>query len=135
MGGAEGVSLAAVLGLALVSTALLALLRQAKPEFGVMLSVAACGLLLVLALGWVLPVVQEIGRLAGLVGLGEPEAQLLGKALGLCMITQLACDACRDAGESAIASRVELAGRAAVVALALPQFAQLLSIALGLIGW
>ena len=49
-------------------------------------------------------------------------------------MAQFAADACRDAGESALASRVELAGKMAVVLLSLPLFGEITSVALGLLG-
>ncbi len=39
---------------------------------------------------------------------------------GFCFLTQLGCDTCRDAGESAVAAKVELAGRVAVLVLSMP---------------
>ncbi len=46
----------------------------------------------------------------------EPAAryniQVIFKALGVCFIAQLATDACNDAGESAIASKIEMASTA-----------------------
>ena len=56
------------------------------------------------------------------------------KSLGICYITQLAADTCKDAGEGAMAGRIELSGRVAVLILALPMFTALLQIAVGLIG-
>ena len=46
--------------------------------------------------------------------------QVLLKALGICYITQLAADTCKDAGQQAIATKVELAGKVAVLAIAMP---------------
>ena len=44
------------------------------------------------------------------------------KCLGICFVTQLGCDVCRDCGENALASQLELAGRAAVLIAAVPLF-------------
>ena len=59
---------------------------------------------------------------------------LLLRALGLCLTTQFACDVCKDAGETAIAARLETAGRAALLLLAMPLFSSLLEQALSLLG-
>ena len=64
-----------------------------------------------------------------------PEAgSILLKSLGICLITQIACDTCRDIGETAIASRLETAGKAAMLLLILPMFLGLLEQAVFLIG-
>ena len=54
------------------------------------------------------------------------------KALGACWLAQFAADACRDAGEGALASKVELAGKTAVLLLILPLFAEVANLALDL---
>ena len=47
------------------------------------------------------------------------------KAIGICCITQLAADVCRDAGESALTTAVLLTGKIALLLLALPMIAPL----------
>ena len=59
---------------------------------------------------------------------------LVFKALGVCLLTQFSADACLDAGEKALASRVEFAGRIAVVLLALPLFEEIAEAVLSLTG-
>jgi len=53
--------------------------------------------------------------------------------VGVCFITQLACDLCRDAGENAIAARVETAGKAAILLISLPLFEQVLELVMVLL--
>ena len=56
------------------------------------------------------------------------------KALGICVVTGFIADLCRDAGQSALASRAELAGRCAVFILSLPLLNSLLETARKIIG-
>jgi stage III sporulation protein AD len=49
-------------------------------------------------------------------------------------LAQFAADACRDAGESALASKMELAGKITILILALPLFEKITQTAVGLIG-
>lgn len=51
------------------------------------------------------------------------EADYLGvivKSLGICFTSQVGCDCCRDCGENALASQLELTGKAAMLLTALP---------------
>ena len=52
---------------------------------------------------------------------------ILFKAVGICLLTQLAGDVCRDSGESSIASKIELAGRAAILLTAMPLIQEVLA--------
>ena len=122
-----------ILGIALVGSAVCVLLRQYRPEYA-MLAALGCGMLLfgmiLLRLEPLLDAVEQIGaRLA----IDQRYAQAVIKALGICYVVQLASDTCRDAGQSALAGKVELAGKVAVALVALPLFQQLLELALSLI--
>ena len=119
----NGVSLA---GLAVVVALLTVVVRQYKAEYGMAVGVAGGVLLLVLVLAQMAGMLDSLTGLIERAGIHQEWLSLLLKALGICYITQFASDCCRDAGESALASKAELAGRVAVVLLALPMLAQLL---------
>ena len=50
------------------------------------------------------------------------------RTFAVCYITQMASDSCADAGEKSIAAKIELAGKFAIVLLALPVFDRLMEV-------
>jgi len=129
---AAGVLTLAV-GLLLCGALLAVVLRSWRPELALCLSLAAGVLVVGLLLGQVTPLLAALRRLAEAGGLS---GQLLGvvlKAAGICLVTQLTADTCRDAGESALASKAELVGRVLLLLLAVPLFEQILTLVTGLI--
>ncbi len=123
-----------IAGIGILAAVLCIIVRQYKPEMALGLS-AACGVLIMgAAVVMLSPSVSAITQLTEAAGLDNGYAQILLKALAVCYITQLSADCCRDAGESAIASKVELAGKAALVAISLPVFASLAELVTGLIN-
>ena len=54
--------------------------------------------------------------------------------MGICFVTEFACDICRDAGQSALASNVALAGKVMVLVTAVPLYSQILNTVLTLMG-
>lgn len=126
--------MASVIGITVVAVVVAVLFRQYRPEYGVLISLITGILLLGLVVKGLTPAIEQISNLAEKVGMYGDYTDVLVKSLGICFLTQIACDTCKDAGESAIASKVELAGKAAVVILTLPLFQKLLSIALDLIS-
>ena len=109
------------------------IVRQYKPEMALGIS-TACGILILTAVITMLaPSVSAIAELTEAAGLDEGYAAILLKALAVCYITQLAADCCRDAGESAIAGKIELAGKSAIVVISLPVFASLAELVTNLI--
>ena len=67
-------------------------------------------------------------------GISDTYVSIVFKALGVCLLTQLAADACRDAGETGLAAKAELTGKFALLTLALPLFRKVGELAQTLIG-
>lgn len=115
----------AIAGIGILSAVLCVIVRQYKPEMALGIS-TACGVLILIAVITMLsPSVEAIVRLTEAAGLDNGYAAILLKALAVCYITQLSADCCRDAGEAAIATKIELAGKAAIVVISLPVFTSL----------
>ena len=125
---------AAIVGLALAAAALCALLKRYHGEYALLVSVGTGLLIAAQLFSSLIPVLDEINRLMDQAGMAAEYGAILLKVAGLCFLAQFGADACRDAGESALASRVETAARLAMTAAALPLFRQLAETALSLIG-
>lgn len=113
-----------------IITALLALsLRGQRPEFAMLLSLG-CGVFVLLnLLGQMKGILSGLERvMAGLSGQSDLNGIIL-KALGICIVAELGSQCCRDAGEAAIAAKVELAAKTALVLMCMPVFTQLLETA------
>lgn len=120
--------IAAIVGAGIVAAALSAVLKRFHAESGLFVSIAASLFILFAVLGALTPLTELIGELADEAGTDTACIAILMKALAVSLITQLAADSCRDSGEGAIASKIELAGKAAVLLIAVPLFEALLGI-------
>ena len=118
-----------------VMAAVLALfLRKYSPEYALVTGLIAGVLLLFLVINDVGPIFSSLQRLFEKAGLSTEYGGQLFKALGICILTQLSADACRDAGENGLATQTEWAGRIALLVLALPLFENVALIASKLIN-
>lgn len=123
-----------IAGMAVTVAAFGVLLKQYKKEYALLLGVAGGVLIFLLVIAKAQPAFSEIQKLLSGVHVNAGYAPVLMKSLGVCFVAQLASDVCRDAGESAMASKVELAGKIAVLLLALPLFGQVAQLAINLVG-
>ncbi|MBQ1236693.1 MAG: stage III sporulation protein AD [Oscillospiraceae bacterium] len=114
------------IGIGLIGMILAVLFRQHKPEYAPLISLAAGLAVVFLLLGQLEPIFSQMEEILQQAGIGTEYIAVLLKSLGICYITQLAADTCRDAGESAIASKMELAGKITVLTLAVPYFTGML---------
>ena len=123
-----------MVGLCVIAALLCVVLRPLHPELAMILSLAAGSILLLAVVGevgQVLALAQKMMEKAHLPGAYMP---ILLKALGICLLTQVACDTCRDAGETALSVKLEMAGKIAVLVLSLPLFEEILMVIQALIA-
>lgn len=121
-------------GVLAVTAFLAVLLRQYRPEAALAISVLAGGAVAALLLGTLAQPLGTVSEWLERGGVDDATVALLLKALGICLLTQLTADVCRDAGETALATHTELAGKAALLLLILPMFVQILDLAVTFIN-
>ena len=109
-------------------------LKKYTPEISAVLSGAAGAVILIAVMQRTAPVVREISELSDRAGISSAYGRVLLKTIGICFLCQFTADTCRDSGQSSLASKVELAGKIAVLLTALPLFEDILQIAAGLLG-
>ena len=109
-----------LLGLTAAEIVLYSLLKQYKPEYAV-LSEAACAVAaLWMIAGELADVRQFFSQALESAGIKTEYASVLLKTLGTALISQFAANAARDNGQSALAEKIEFAGRVLMLSLALP---------------
>jgi stage III sporulation protein AD len=122
----------AVSVICLSSAVLAVILRQYKPEYAMLISVVAgCGVLTLIVYS-VMPVLDELSSINSRIGTAGEYIKTVIKALGICYIGQFAADACRDAGESSLAGKIELGAKVSIVALSLPLLSELMQVIISL---
>ena len=123
-----------ILGIAVASAILILSVKKTEPEVAMALRIAV-GIAVALAvISQIEPIFTAVRTFFEQTGQDSEIIKVLLKSVGICIIVEFAADLCRDAGESALAGRVEFAGRITVTLLLIPMLTQLLEIAVTLIG-
>lgn len=107
--------------------------RKNVRELGLALALAAGAMILAFALGAVGSVRAFMERLGDLAGLSPAVLEPVMKTVGIALVTKLAAEVCRDAGEGGIASAVEIAGAVLALFVALPLLEAVLDTVTGLL--
>lgn len=121
-------SIFTVCGFAVVSACAIAVIRQLRPELASIAAAVAGVLICAYVVETVAPLISFIKGIASEHGV-ESYFTLMLKALAISFCCKTASEICRDCGESGLASRVELAGKAGIVLISLPIIVKLLEIA------
>ena len=103
-----------------------AVVRQQRPEMRMAVAAAVGLAALGLAMQGIGSGVESLRALAYDAGMGGESVSVLIRATGIAMIAEFGEQLCRDADETALAGRVELAGRAALLGMTAPMMTGLL---------
>ena len=117
-----------IVGAAIVAAILAVILRHTRPEYAVVLGLTSSVIFLLWAVGSIVPIIDLLKELVDKTNLTSEYQEILLKTLGISFITQMGSDCCKDAGENAIAQKVELCGKITIVALSLPLFQDILAV-------
>lgn len=122
-----------VMALAIAAAFGAAAIKKYTPEISAALAVTAGAVILISLLAKVIPIIGNISSYISQAGLDSTYGTVLIKTIGICFLCQFTSDACRDAGQSSLASKVELASKISVILAALPLFENILNVSVGLI--
>lgn len=114
--------------IALLGALLAAFLRPTSPVFALFVSLA-CGI--VLLAGILEPlglIVRDVSRIMASAGLESRLYLPVLKAVGIAALVRIVAALCRDAGQSALAVKLELAGTIASVAVCIPLVQQVFAL-------
>ena len=123
-------SLVAICGLVLAVMLFLLLIRQFRPELAPPLSLCMTLFLTLASMAVMIPLLSYLKQLR--LEKFEQYLPYLFKSMGISLLSATAADLCRDVGEGAIASKLDLLGRCEIAALSLPLLKELLTLAEGL---
>ncbi len=112
--------IAQIVGLALVTTILLLILRQEKPVMAVVLSIVFSIIIFTLMMGKMGSIINVMKELTRRAEINYFFLATILKILGVAYLGEFAAAICQDAGEEAVAKKVEFASKIIIAVLALP---------------
>ncbi|HWP95917.1 MAG TPA: stage III sporulation protein AD [Syntrophomonadaceae bacterium] len=112
--------IAQIVGLALVTTVLLLILRQERPVMAVLLSITFSILIFTLMMGKMGSIINLMEELTRRAQVNYYFLATVIKILGVAYLGEFAAAICQDAGEQAVAKKVEFAAKIIIAVLALP---------------
>ena len=117
-----------IIGIGLLALIIIVILKQYKPEFAIYVSMIAGVLILVLAIQKLTGIINLLQSLANKTYINKSFLSILLKITGIAFITEFAVSICSDAGEKAIASKIEIGSKVIIIAMSMPIISSLLEL-------
>ncbi|MCG0314552.1 MAG: stage III sporulation protein AD [Calditerricola sp.] len=109
-----------VVGVGLVATVLILILKEHKPLFAFSLTVFTGVMIFFLLVKQISAVIRVIERLAVQAEVNLIYLETILKIIGVAYIAEFGAQITRDAGQGAIATKIELAGKVLILVMAIP---------------
>ena len=119
-----------IIGIGLLALIIIVILKQYKPEFAIYVSMVAGVLILVLSIQKLTGIINLLQSLANKTYINKSFLSILLKITGIAFITEFAVSICSDAGEKAIASKIEIGSKIIIISMSVPIISSLLEIIL-----
>lgn len=122
-----------IIAIGLVATLMAVLLKNQRPEISLQISVVTGLIIFILIISKLSSVITVLESVAQKIDIDLVYITTIFKIVGIAYLAEFGAQVCRDAGEGAIASKIEFAGKVLIMVLAIPILVSLLNIIIKLL--
>lgn len=122
-----------IIGVSFIALISIIIVKQYKPEFAIYVSIVAGAIILYMVLDKLGNVINLLQSISEKSGVNSEFLKLLLKITGIAFLTEFAINMCKDAGEGAIANKVEIGSKVVIISMSIPIISNLLEVILKLI--
>lgn len=121
-----------IVGIGIIAVVLSSTIKKQRPEIALQLSIATGLIIFVVVIVKLSAVIDFLQNFSKKANIDSTYINILLKIVGIAYIAEFGAEVCKDAGESSIASKIELAGKVTIVILAVPIISSLLDLVIKL---
>lgn len=119
-----------IIGIALIALIIIIMLKQYRPEYAIFISILTGVLILFLVMDRLTGIINLIESIQDKFSINTQFIALLIKITGIAFLSEFAVSICKDSGEAAIASKIELGSKIIIISMSVPIISSLLEIIL-----
>lgn len=117
-----------IVGIGLIALVIAIILKQYRPEYAIYVSIVAGILILVFIMSKITGIINLLKSISDKTYINKQFLSILLKITGIAIITEFAVGICTDAGEKAIASKIEIGSKVIIIAMSIPIISSLLEL-------
>lgn len=122
-----------IIGIGMISLIIIIIIKQYRPEFAVYISIIAGILILAISLQKMGEIVSLIKSISDKAGINGEFLKIILKITGIAILAEFAISICKDSGESAIASKIEMGSKVIIISMSIPIISSLLELMLNIL--
>ncbi|MBD3108101.1 stage III sporulation protein AD [Bacillus sp. AGMB 02131] len=122
-----------IIGIALLATFLATILKEQKPNFAFLLVIFVGCTIFLLLVDQIYNIISMLQLIAQKSSVNTAYVETILKIIGIAYLAEFASQITKDAGQGTLASKIELAGKIIILAMAIPILTVLIETILNLI--
>ncbi|QOY38779.1 stage III sporulation protein AD [Anaerobacillus isosaccharinicus] len=124
-----------IVGLGLITTFLALIVKEQKPIFAFLLTVFVGVIIFIFLIDQIHMIITMLQRIAINANINMVYVQTILKIIGIAYIAEFGAQIAKDAGQGAIASKIELAGKVFILVMAIPIITAIIETVIGLLPY
>ncbi len=117
-----------VAGIAVIASASAIFLKQYKPEYAFGVTLISGIIILTFSILKFSDISDRLSDFISMAKIDTEHYKIIFKCFGICILTKIASETCKDFGQESISSKVDLFGKLSILVVALPLFYEILSV-------
>lgn len=122
-----------IVGVSVFAVIMIIILKNYRPEMALVLSIITGIGIMLYAISKMSSVINVLNDLVSKSGVNTDFLLIIIKVIGIAYIVEFGKNVCIDAGQSSIATKLEMAGKVVIVVLTIPLMSSLVNVLVGLV--
>lgn len=117
-----------IIGIGIMALVIIVILRQYRPEYAIYASMIAGVLILLISIEKITGIINLLQSISEKTYINKGFLNILLKITGIAFLAEFAVSVCADAGEKAIASKIEIGSKVIIITMSFPIITSLLEL-------
>ncbi len=122
-----------IVGIGIIALIIVIVLKQYRPEFAIYVSILAGIAILLISIYRLEEVIELIQSISQKTAINNKFLSILLKITGIAVLSEFAVSICKDSGESAIASKIEIGSKIIIISMSIPIISSMLELMLNIL--
>ncbi len=122
-----------IVGIGISGALISVILKEYKPVYAMCVGIVTAGVIFYFLLSEIYYIFQVVQTISDRLSIDSDYISIVIRLIGLAYVSRFGSDLCRDAGQNAIAQKIELAGKIMIVATSIPIITAVLNLLTGIL--
>ena len=122
-----------IVGVSIFAVIMIIILKNYRPDMALVLSIITGIGIMLYAISKMSSVINVLNDLVSKSGVNTDFLLIIIKVIGIAYMVEFGKNVCIDAGQSSIATKLEMAGKVVIVVLTIPLISSLVNVLVGLV--